>query len=79
MTLGHWASEDVSFPVVKVAELEKKLTDAGVRYEFHRYQAQHAFANETADSKGLAFLKCDPAVAQLAWSRTLDFLAKYLR
>jgi len=77
--LGHWAIEDVPFPIAGVADLEKKLADAKVGFEFHRYQAQHAFANETADSKGLAFLKYDPAAAELAWNRTMAFLTKHLR
>src|SRR5262245_61473973 len=61
--MGHWATEDVPFPIAKVAELEKKLQAAKVKYEFHRYNAKHAFANETADSKKLAMLKYDPAAA----------------
>ncbi len=77
--MGHWAIEDVPFPIAKVADLEKKLSDAKVQFEFHRYQAKHAFANETADSKGLAFLKYDPVLAKLAWERTMGFFGKYLR
>jgi carboxymethylenebutenolidase len=38
----------------------------------------HAFANETADSKNLPMLKHDPAAAELAWRRTMDFFAKHL-
>lgn len=76
--MGHWATEDTAFPIAKVDELEKKLRDAHVDFEFHRYNAKHAFANETADSKNLPFLKHDAAAAQLAWRRTLDFLAKHL-
>ncbi len=77
--LGHWATEDVPFPIGKVDELEKKLRGANVRFEFHRYNAKHAFANETADSKGLAMLKYDPKSAEIAWQRTMDFLAKNLK
>ena len=77
--LGHWAIEDVPFPIAGVADLEKKLADAKVDFEFHRYQAKHAFANETADSKGLAMLKYDPAAAELAWGRTLAFFARHLK
>ena len=40
----------------KVDELEQKLRAANVKYEFHRYNAKHAFANETADSKNLPIL-----------------------
>jgi carboxymethylenebutenolidase len=77
--LGHWATEDVPFPIAGVGELEKKLAAAGVRHEFHRYAAKHAFANETADSKGLDFLKYDPACAQQAWDRSLAFFGAHLR
>ncbi len=77
--MGHWATEDTAFPIAKVDELENKLRAAKLPFEFHRYQAKHAFANETADSKKLAFLKYDPAAAELAWRRTLGFLAKHLK
>jgi len=77
--MGHWALEDTAFPIAKVADLEKRLHDAHVKFEFHRYQAKHAFANETADSKKLDFLKYDPAAAALAWQRTMEFLARHLK
>ena len=77
--MGHWATEDTVFPIDKVDALEKKLQDARVAFEFHRYQAKHAFANETADSKNLPFLKHDSSAAKLAWQRTLDFFARHLR
>ncbi len=77
--MGHWATEDTAFPIAKVDELETKLRDARVNFEFHRYNAKHAFANETADAKNLPFLKHDPAAAELAWRRTMVFLAKHLK
>jgi carboxymethylenebutenolidase len=77
--MGHWALEDTAFPIAKVTDLEKKLHDAHVKFEFHRYPAKHAFANETADSKKLDFLKYDPAAAALAWQRTMEFLTRHLR
>ncbi len=77
--MAHWATEDGAFPIAKVDALEKKLRDARVNFEFHRYQAKHAFANETADPKKLAILQYDPAAAKLAWSRTMEFLAKHLK
>ena len=76
--LGHFATEDEAFPIAKVDELEHKLRAAGVRFEFHRYHAKHAFANETADSKNLAMLKYDPAAAALAWRRTMEFFSRQL-
>ena len=77
--MAHWATEDVPFPIAKVDELEQKLRSANVGFEFHRYNAKHAFANETADSKKLPILKYDPAAADLAWRRTMEFFAKHLK
>jgi len=77
--MGHWATQDEFFVISKVDELEKKLRDAGVKFEFHRYDAKHAFANETADAKGLPPLKYDPKSAELAWQRTMDFFGKNLK
>jgi carboxymethylenebutenolidase len=77
--LGHWATQDQAFAIGGVDALEKKLRDAGVKFEFHRYNAKHAFANETADTKKLDMLKYDPKSAELAWQRTMDFLGKNLK
>jgi carboxymethylenebutenolidase len=77
--LGHWATQDQAFAIGGVDKLEEKLRAAKVNFEFHRYNAKHAFANETADSKGLDMLKYDPKAAEQAWKRTLDFLAKHLK
>ncbi len=77
--LGHFAIHDVPFPIAKVDELEKKLRAANVKFEFHRYDAKHAFANETANEKKLAMLEYNPKAAELAWRRTMDFLEKNLK
>ena len=77
--LGHWATLDQAFAIGGVDALEKKLREANVKFEFHRYDAKHAFANETADQKKLEMLKYDPKAAELAWQRTIDFLAKHLK
>jgi len=61
-----------------VDELEQKLREAGRQFEFHRYDTKHAFANETADSKNLPYLKYDAKAAELAWRRAMDFLSKHL-
>ena len=76
--MGHWATSDEAFAIGGVDELEKKLSDAGVASTFHRYNAKHAFANETADAKNLPFLKYDAAAAELAWERTMAFLDEQL-
>src|SRR3954462_602352 len=77
--LGHWATQDQAFAIAGVDKLEKKLREANAKFEFHRYNAKHAFANETADAKKLDMLKYDPKAAELAWQRTMDFLAKQLK
>jgi carboxymethylenebutenolidase len=77
--LGHFATDDVPFPIAKVDELEKKLRGADVKFEFHRYKAKHAFANEQADSKKLPIVEYNPEAAELAWKRTMDFLDRHLK
>ncbi|MDE2089499.1 MAG: dienelactone hydrolase family protein [Gammaproteobacteria bacterium] len=77
--LGHWAAQDQFFAIDGVDTLEAKLKAAGVGYDFHRYDAKHAFANEEADSKNLPSLGYNPQAAELAWTRTLAFFDKYLR
>ncbi len=76
--LGHWATDDAAFAIDGVDQLEVRLDAAGVDYTFHRYDAKHAFANETADEKNLPFLKYDPEAAALAWERTLAFFGERL-
>jgi carboxymethylenebutenolidase len=79
--LGHWATRDVPFPIAGVDALEAKLRSAGATFEFHRYDAMHAFFNETqvGDKKLLPVIEYEPAAAALAWSRTLAFLGRHLR
>ncbi len=77
--LGHWGTQDQAFAIGGVDELEKKLRAANVKFEFHRYNAKHAFANETADAKKMEMLKYDPKAAEIAWQRSLDFFAKHLK
>ena len=76
---GHWATQDQFFKIETVDGLEAKLSAAGVHYEFHRYLAHHAFANETAVGPGrIAATQYDPVWAQQAWDRTLRFFGKHL-
>src|ERR1700749_5253607 len=44
---AHWATQDEFFPIATIDPLEEKLRAAGVTFDFHRYLARHAFANET--------------------------------
>jgi carboxymethylenebutenolidase len=80
--LGHWALDDAYFSIDQVEGLEKKLKDASVQYDFHRYKAQHAFANdraaeEIASNPGIA-IRYDPAAAELAWERTMAFFKQHV-
>jgi carboxymethylenebutenolidase len=78
--MAHWATQDGAFPIAGVDALEAKLKDAGVAYQGHRYLAQHAFANETAQGPGrIAMTQYDAAWAQLAWDRTFSFFGRHLR
>jgi carboxymethylenebutenolidase len=78
--LAHWAVDDAPFPIAKVGELEKMLGAAGVSCEFHRYQAMHAFANETqVGAARLPITEYQPEAAASAWERTLAFWNKHLR
>jgi carboxymethylenebutenolidase len=77
--MGHYATDDVPFPIAKVDELEKKLREANVKFEFHRYKAKHAFANEEANSKKLPIVEYNREAAELAWKRTLEFLDRHLK
>jgi carboxymethylenebutenolidase len=78
--LGHYAIDDVPFPIATVDKLEQKLRAANVEFEFHRYKAQHAFANETAVGAGkLPITEYNPAAAELAWRRTMEFFGKHLK
>ena len=75
----HWATQDQFFAIDTVDGLEAKLTAAGVGFEFHRYLAHQAFANETAVGPGRTpATQFDPFWAQQAWDRTLHFFGKHL-
>lgn len=76
---GHWATQDEFFKIDTVAALEDKLRAAGVSFDFHRYLAHHAFANETAVGPGrIPATQYDAVWAQQAWDRTLRFLGRNL-
>lgn len=78
--LAHWGTRDGAFAIAGVDALEAKLRAAKVAFEFHRYDAMHAFANETAvGANRLAFTEYEPKAAALAWERTLAFFAQHLR
>ena len=76
---AHWATQDNPFPIATVDTLEEKFKAAGVRYEGHRYLAQHGFANETAQGpQRLPITQYDEAWARMAWDRSLRFFGRHL-
>lgn len=76
---GHWATQDEFFKVDSIAQLEQKLRGANVAFEFHRYLAHHAFANETAVGPGrIPQTQYDAVWSQQAWDRSFRFLGRSL-
>lgn len=77
--LGHWATQDEFFKAATVDQLEEKLRAATVNYDFHRYLAHHAFANETAvGPQRIPQTQYDAVWSQQAWDRTFRFLGHWL-
>ena len=66
--LGLYAKKDGWITPEKVAEFDKALTEAGVKHDFHSYDADHAFANPTGG-------KYNGKDAKDAWKKTTAFLA----
>ena len=50
-----------------------------LNFEFHRYKAKHAFANEEANERKLPPLEYNPQAAEQAWKRTMEFLDRHLK
>ena len=76
--LGHFGTDDKIFPIAGVDQLEETLKAAGVNYTFHRYKAEHAFANETNVNKPIP-IEYNKAAADTAWQRTIEFFNTQLR
>jgi carboxymethylenebutenolidase len=56
-----------------IPDLEKALKAAGTQYELFMYEgANHAFNNDTSEAR------YNKAAADLAWSRTVEFLKRHL-
>jgi carboxymethylenebutenolidase len=70
--MGHWAHHDEFFNIAGVDALEDALKTRGVPYEFHRYDAKHAFYNPG----GLGNYHREHAEA--AWKRSVDFFKRTL-
>ncbi len=76
---AHWATQDEFFPIATVEQLQEKLEAAQVRFEFYRYLAHHAFANETAvGPQRIPQTQYDPVWSEQAWDRTFRFLGRWL-
>ncbi len=69
--LGHFAELDQWINHDMVGGFEQNMAAAGKSLEVHWYEADHAFANPTGDH----YRKPE---AELAWTRTLDFLKAHL-
>lgn len=68
---GHFATRDSWCSPEAVAKAEVVLQRAGVVYEFHWYEADHAFMNEARPEV------YQPEAAQLAWERMVAFFRQY--
>ncbi|MGC1380426.1 MAG: dienelactone hydrolase family protein [Candidatus Baltobacteraceae bacterium] len=75
---GHWATQDGFFKIGRVAAIERALQDAGVKHEFHRYDAQHGFYNTGEVGQG-GLGHYHPEHAETAWRRTIDFFDRTLK
>jgi carboxymethylenebutenolidase len=76
---GHFATQDEFFPITTIDALEQKLCAADVSFEFHRYLAHHAFANETAvGPHRIPQTQFDPVWSQQALDRTFRFFGRWL-
>ena len=68
---GHFANTDDWCTPQLVNDFEKAMTVAGNKPSIFRYDAAHAFANETSAAY-------NATAAQQAWQRTMAFLGKHL-
>ena len=68
----HFANQDGWCTPAKVNDLEAALKQSKSKFELYRYDAQHAFMNESRPQV------YDAPSAKLAWDRTLAFLSKVL-
>jgi carboxymethylenebutenolidase len=68
----HFATHDDWCTPAKVSELEDGLKQSNSKFEFYRYDAQHAFMNEARPEV------YDAQSAQSAWDRTLKFMKQAL-
>ena len=70
--LAHFAEHDDWCTPAVVNNLAEQLRDVTIEHELHRYDAHHGFFNEARPEVH------DAAASELAWQRTLTFLARHL-
>jgi carboxymethylenebutenolidase len=71
--LGHFAEHDEFEPLETVQQFEHSLRGKGLSVEFHIYpNTQHWFSEDNQPGY------YDPAAADLAWQRTIEFLRQHL-
>ena len=70
--LGIWGNQDKGITPEVVAAFDKALTEAGVKHEFHAYDAGHGFANPSSHAS-------NPEAAKDAGEKTIAFLKANLR
>jgi carboxymethylenebutenolidase len=68
----HFANTDPWCSPAAVAALEESLKKGSVKYEMNRYDAEHAFFNDTRPEV------FNETCAKLSWERTLKFLKENL-
>ena len=71
--LGIYGAIDKTTPPAAVAELDRKLTVLRKRHEFHTYNADHAFFNDTRPEVYSREAAAD------AWEKTIAFLRRELQ
>ena len=69
----HFAKRDTSVPEATARELAGLLSRGSAEVDAHFYEADHAFFNDTRPEVH------DPAAADQAWKRSVDFLKRHLR
>jgi len=69
---AHFSTRDAFAPVSRAEDVQATLQARGRTMELHRYDADHAFVNDTRPDVH------DPAAAALAWSRMIAFLHAHL-
>jgi carboxymethylenebutenolidase len=71
--LGFFGGKDTTVPPSAVADLDRRLTEAGKPHAFHTYpHVTHAFFNDDRPEVH------DPAAAKDAWEKTIAFFRREL-